>query len=76
MSKREELAEEFTRISEDLEKAAAHCRTTSERFRGHDVTSACAHIVACLGHVSKAQKSLSDCAEVHSEFAILNETES
>jgi len=75
MSKREELAEEFIWISEDLEKAAAHCRTTSERFRGHDVPSVCAHIVACLGHMSKAQKSISACAEVHSELAILNETE-
>lgn len=72
LGKREELASEFESIAEELEKAAAHCRITGKRFSAHDVPSACAHIFASLGHISKAQKSIAECAEIHSNFAQLH----
>jgi len=75
MDKRDQLADEFIRIAEELEKAAAHSRVTGERFRKHDVPRACAHMVACLGHISRAKKSLTECAEVHSGFAVIEDTE-
>jgi len=71
MPEREELAAEFNRVSVELEKAAAHCKATSDHFREHNVPSACAHIFACLGHMHNAQKGIDKCAATHSEFAQL-----
>jgi len=73
LSKRDELAEEFERIAEELEKAAAHCRITAKRFGEHDIPRACAHLVAGLGHISKAQKGIEQCTETHSNFAVAEE---
>jgi len=75
MDKREQLADEFIRIAEELEKAAAHSRITSEHFRKHDVPRACAHMVACQGNMSRAEKSITQCTEVHAGYAMIEETE-
>ncbi len=73
MGAREEISEEFAKIAEELQRAAEHCRTTSERFASHDVPSGCAHAFAALGHLSRAQAGIQTCAERHSLFARIND---
>ncbi|RXJ72720.1 hypothetical protein CS022_13880 [Veronia nyctiphanis] len=73
MGKREEMANEFAQIAEELEKAAAHCRVMAEHFGEHNVPRACAHIFASQGHIVKAQKRIESAAEIHSDFAQLHD---
>jgi len=73
MDSREAIAELFEQASIELEKAAAHCRIAATRYRAHDVPSGCAHAFASVGHISKAKTIISDNAESHSNFAIINE---
>ena len=69
MDPREKLAEDFEEAAIELEKAAAHCRISAKRYKAHDVPSGCAHAFASIGHMSKADKLISNNAEIHSTFA-------
>jgi len=74
LDQREELSKEFELIARELDKAAKHCRVTSNRFSKHEIPAGCAHIFAALGHLSNAKKSIDSCAEIHSLYAELPQT--
>jgi len=73
MGAREDIAEAFEKSAIELEKAAAHCRIAAKRYTAEDVPSGCAHAFASIGHISRANTLIENNAEVHSQFAQINE---
>jgi hypothetical protein len=59
------MAEEYKLIAEELEKAAGHYRVTAKHYFERNIPSACAHALAGAGHVSKAQRRIDECVEIH-----------
>ncbi|WP_119394794.1 hypothetical protein [Salinibius halmophilus] len=65
MATREQMAERFIQIAEELEAAAAHYRTTAKHFNNADVPRAGAHALAGQGHVVNAQNQINAAAQQH-----------
>ena len=51
-------AELYDEIAAELDRAAAHARTTAQHFRDGDVPRASAHAWALQGHLREAQAKL------------------
>lgn len=65
MTTREQMAEQFIYIAEELEAAAAHYRTTAKHFTNTDVPRAGAHALAGQGHMVNAQNQINEAAQHH-----------
>ena len=61
----EAAALQYEAAAGELERAAAHLRWTATHFRNAEVPRGCAHAFAAFGHMSIAQKQLTDLAELH-----------
>jgi len=61
----EAAAKLYERAAEELDQAAAHCRTVAGHFRDGEVPRATAHAWAARGHVLEAQRSLDEQAREH-----------
>jgi hypothetical protein len=55
----------FDGAADELEQAAAHCRTAARHFRDQEVPRGAAHAWAALGHIRTAEQSLDDQARTH-----------
>lgn len=55
----------FDGAAEELEQAAAHCRTAARHFRDREVPRGAAHAWAALGHIRTAETSLDEQARTH-----------
>ena len=53
--------------AEELDRAAAHCRTAAGHFRGHEIPRGAAHAWAARGHLLAAAESLDAQAREHAE---------
>jgi hypothetical protein len=53
--------------AEELDRAAAHCRTAARHFRDREIPRAAAHAWAAHGHVLAAADSLDAQARTHAE---------
>jgi hypothetical protein len=61
----EAAAQLYEQTAEELEEAAHHCRVAAGHFRDREIPRATAHAWAAFGHVTTAERSLRDQAEVH-----------
>lgn len=66
---RDEAADDFERIATELDKAAAHSRTTAQHFRDKKIPAASALTVALIGHLAIAQDLLKPRAITSATFA-------
>jgi hypothetical protein len=55
----------YEAAAEELEQAAAHCRTAAGHFRDHEIPRAAAHAWAARGHTLAAAASLDEQAREH-----------
>ena len=55
----------FDEAAEELDQAAAHCRTAATHMREGEVPRGAAHAWAAFGHVEVAGERLRDQARVH-----------
>jgi len=60
----------YDEASEELERAAAHCRTAATHFRNKEVPRGAAHAWAAQGHLLEAQERLSAQAREHAKRAV------
>jgi len=61
----EEAARVYEDAAEELDLAAHHCRVAAGHFHDHAIPRAAVHAWAAFGHVTTAERSLRDQAEVH-----------
>jgi hypothetical protein len=63
----ENAARLYDAAAEELDLAAAHCRTAARHFRDREIPRGSAHAWAARGHVLAAQASLDAQARGHAE---------
>jgi hypothetical protein len=63
----EAAAKVYDSAAEELEQAAAHCRTAARHFRDGVIPRAAAHAWAAFGHAKAAEESLEAQARTHAE---------
>jgi 1-aminocyclopropane-1-carboxylate deaminase/D-cysteine desulfhydrase-like pyridoxal-dependent ACC family enzyme len=61
----DEAAKLYDAAADELEQAAAHCRTAAQHFRDRVVPRGAAHAWAALGHIRAAEESLDAQARAH-----------
>jgi hypothetical protein len=61
----EAVARLFEGAAEELDQAAAHCRTAARHFRDRAVPRGAAHAWAALGHIRTAEAFLDEQARTH-----------
>ena len=61
----EAAAKLYAAAANELDQAAAHCRTAAGHFRDGEVPRATAHAWAARGHLLEAQQSLDEQAREH-----------
>jgi hypothetical protein len=61
----EAAARLFEKAGEELEQAAAHCRTAAVHMRAREVPRGAAHAWAALGHLDAADERLREQARMH-----------
>ena len=61
----EEAARLYDRAADELEQAAAHCRTAARHFRNEEVPRGGAHAWAAHGHICAAEEALDEQARTH-----------
>jgi hypothetical protein len=61
----EEAAQLYEAAATEFERAAHHCRVAAGHFRDREIPRAAAHAWAAFGHLTTAERSLRDQAEVH-----------
>ena len=61
----EAAARLFDEAGEELEQAAAHCRTAAAHMRAREVPRGAAHAWAAQGHVDAADRQLREQARMH-----------
>ena len=66
----EATAELYDEASEELERAAAHCRTAATHFRNREVPRGAAHAWAAQGHVLEVQERLHAQAREHARYSV------
>jgi hypothetical protein len=60
-----EAAALYDEIAAELDRAAAHARTTARHFRDGEVPRAAAHAWAAQGHIREAQSKLDEQSREH-----------
>ena len=55
----------YESAADELEQAAAHCRTAAGHFRGHEIPRGAAHAWSALEHIRWAEGSLDAQAQEH-----------
>jgi|GEM_PF-3659355 len=71
MDPRDAAAQDFERIAEQLDRAAAHARVTAKHFQNKDIPSAGAHTVALFGHLETAKALLAERTKIAAKHANL-----
>ena len=66
----DEAAATYESAADELERAAAHCRTAAGHARDREVPRMTAHAWAARGHVLTAQASLDEQARVHATKSV------
>jgi hypothetical protein len=59
----------YDQIADELDRAAAHARTTAQHFRDGEVPRAAAHAWAAQGHIREAQAKLDEQSREHARRA-------
>ena len=66
----DDAAATFDAAAEELERAAAHCRTSAQHARDRLVPRMAAHAWAARGHVLAAEEALDSQARTHATKAV------
>jgi len=61
----EEAASLYDRASEELERAAAHCRVAAQHVRDGEIPRGAAHAWAARGHLLNVEQNLDAQARTH-----------
>jgi glycerol-3-phosphate dehydrogenase len=64
---REAGARAYEQIADELDAAAAHCRTAARHLRDGEIPRAAAHAWAAYGHAHVADGSLAEQARTHAQ---------
>jgi hypothetical protein len=67
----EKAAQLYEDAAQELDRAAGHCRVSTEHFRGGEVPRGAAHAWAAFGHVREALDRLEQQARFHATQARL-----
>jgi len=63
----EDVARTYEVVAEELDKAAAHCRTAAQNYRHGQVPRGAAHAWSAFGHVTEAVDVLKAEAREHAK---------
>jgi rhodanese-related sulfurtransferase len=66
----EDAATLYDAAADELDRAAAHCRTAARHFRDREIPRGAAHAWAARGHVLAAEESLDAQARTHAERSV------
>ena len=67
---RDEAAEKFEAIADELERAAQHCRVAAQHYRDRLIPRAAAHAWAAYGHLHHSSDELDRLAQIHASRSV------